>query len=1106
MKLTAWERFPYPVRKAWRIMRVTTLLILVISLHLSAKTTAQKITLSSNNISIEQFFNQLEKQTGYSFLLENGIISKDEKISVNVKDASLETVLDQILKPINLSYKIENKTVYVQKTKETTTIATLDNAPPDDIHGRVTDSLGNPLSGASILIKGTRRGTTTDANGYFILSGVKENALLNISYTGYIHKEYNWTGDASFSVTLIKSNNPLDAVVVIPYGTTTQRLNTGDVGTVTSKTIEQQPVSNVLEALEGQVPGLLITQTTGLPGGGFKVQIRGQNSIASRNDPFYVIDGVPYNSQLPDNPINPNLNTGSPLNFINPNDIESVEVLKDADATAIYGSRAANGAILITTKKGKAGSMKTELSIRSGITEPARTVDLLNTQQYLAMRHEAFNNDAETSGPGDHDINGDWDSTRYTDWQKVMANKPAPYTDANASVSGGNTNTQFLVGVGYNIQKTGYPTLLPGDGGDKKGSVHFNITSFSQDKRFKLMLSGSYLADKNTVQSQDFTALALTLSPDAPALFNSDGSLNWAPLAPGQLGTWTNPYSSLYDTYVSNTSNLVANGTLGYTLLKGLDLTASFGYTNTQTNEFQTVPTTSYDPGYHVPSGGSVFNASNTHSWIIEPQINYHLSLAQGVLTALAGGSYNESNTNYVATSATGFISDALLQDIQAAGSVSTQNNSSQYKYEAIFGRLGYNWKDKYLINFNARRDGTSRFGPGKQFGNFWAVGAGWIFTKEEFFQKNLGFLSFGKLRGSYGTTGNDQIGDYQYVDLYNATRYSYQGSQGLHPTNLFNPLLAWEITKKLEGGIELGFFKDRIMIQASFYQNRSGNQLVQTPVSIVTGFSAISSNLPATVQNTGKEFVLNTINIKSKNFGWTSSINLTIARNKLLSFPNLVSSTYASTLVIGQPITVLQLYHCLGVNDTTGLYEFASSKTGPTYSPNYLTDLATLVDLTPKYYGGFQNSFSYKGFSLDVFFQFVKQTGLQYWAASSLIPGTMFNEPTLVLNRWQKPGDKKPYEQFTQDYGSAAASALGYAQNSDYAYGDASFIRLKNLAISWQMPQAMTRKSGFGNIRVFIQCQNLLTITKYQGLDPENQSPSIGPRRAYAAGVSVGW
>lgn len=580
-------------------MRLTSFFILILALHLSANTSGQNITISSDDLSMEKFFNQLQKQSGYSFILETGIVK--HTVSVHVSNASLESVLGMVLQPLNLTYKIKSKLVYIiNKTPDSSrgvvSPSNSDTPPPIDIHGRVTDSLGSPLAGASVFVKGSRKGAITDANGEFNLKGVTSDKTLVISFTGYINKEYK-TSNSSFNITLNRSNNPLDQVQVIAYGTTTQRLSTGDVTTVTSKEIEQQPVSNPLAALEGRVPGLVVTQTTGAPGGGFTVQIRGQNSITNGNAPFYVIDGVPYQAQNA-TLINTTLQGGSPLNFINPADIASIEILKDADATSIYGSQAANGAILITTKQGKAGRTSVNLSTYAGTGAVTRNPQLLNTNEYLAMRHEAFANDAATPDPNsDYDLTF-WDTTRYTNWQKVLMGNPAHYYDAQASVSGGNSNTQFLIGGGYHRETSVFPVLVAGQGADQKGSAHFSLTSSSDNKKFKISLNASYVSDVNTVQPNDFTFIAYNLPPDAPAIYSKDGALNWAPLVPGQIGTWTNPFGSLYQTYKAVSSNLVANSILSYNLVKGLDIKASFGYTITQTNELINTPTTSIDPGY----------------------------------------------------------------------------------------------------------------------------------------------------------------------------------------------------------------------------------------------------------------------------------------------------------------------------------------------------------------------------------------------------------------------------------------------------------------------------------------------------------------------------
>ncbi len=1114
MKLTAWEHFPYPVRKAWRVMRITTLLILVISLHLSAKTTAQKITLSSNDISIEQFFKQLKKQTGYSFLLENGVVSKDEKISVNVKDVSLEIVLDQILKPINLSYKIENKTVYILKSSQTP-LTDETNLPPIDIHGRVTDSLGNPLVGVSVVVKGAKTGTSTDANGNFTLYRVSENATLIISNVGYEQQMLKVKGENSIVISLKRHSTLLQDVVINKgYYTEKKALSTGDVSVVTAKEIDLQPITNVLQGLEGRVPGLLITQQNGQPGGAFTVQIRGQNSLVQGNNPFYVVDGVPYDATLPAGllngslePVSPNGHPSysSPLNFINPYDIESVEILKDADATAIYGSRAANGAILITTKKGKPGAMRVEAQLNAGFSSPARDIQMMNTQQYLMMRNEAFKNDGTTPNPNSNFDLTFWDTTRYTNWSKVLTNAPAPYLNARASISGGTANTQYLIGMNYYRQATPFPTLLAGDGADEKPSFHFNINSQSDNQKFKVSFNGSYVSDKNTVQTVDLSANRLLLSPDAPPLFNPDGSLNWAPITPGQVGTWTNPYSNLYIGYNNITSSLVGNTIFSYHFLSNLELKTSLGYTNIQTDEVKTVPTTFFDPGYNVSSGFSYFNEMNSHSFIVEPQLDYNLHLGQGLLSTLIGGTFQQNQMSQKEIQAVNFPSDAVLANYGAAGQIFPNGtNYSQYKYEAVFARLNYTLQDRYILNLTARRDGSSRFGPGNQFGNFGAAGVGWIFSREKFVENNFSFLSFGKIRASYGTTGNDQVGNYSYLELYNITGYPYNSAQGFYPAGPLNPNLAWEVDRKLEVGIELGFLKDRINVEASFYRNRSSNQLVNTPLPSITGFYSVQSNLPALVQNTGLEFQLNTVNIKSSGFNWTSSFNLAMNRNKLLAFPNLANSTYSQTYVIGQPLSIIKAFNMIGVNPTTGVYQFADAKGQPTYNPSFQTDKTELINTTPQFYGGFANTFSYKGFSLDFLFQFVNQTGINLFGTYQTMPGTEFNQPVDYLNRWQKPGDKAKYQMFSQNYGGQASNELNYAPYSNFAYSDASYIRLKNLSLSYSLPSNWDKIAHLKSCQVFVQAQNLLTITKYEGIDPESQGSSLPPMRVVTFGFMI--
>jgi TonB-dependent starch-binding outer membrane protein SusC len=1097
-----------------KVMKITGFLLVVALCHVSAAGFSQQVTLSLKDAPIEKVFREIERQTGYGFLYNKKMLADLPTVTLHVKNADIKEVLDQCFRSEQIEYVISEQTILIREKIQAVKESVRANTPPSgEVTGNITDESGQPLAGATIKLKNGKILGLSDEKGDFKLKNVAANAVIEISFTGYGVAEIQVNGQSALKISLKRANNKLDDVQVIAYGTTTQRLNTGNVTTVTSREIEEQPVSNPLAALEGRVPGLVVTQATGAPGGGFTVQIRGQNSIANGNAPFYVVDGVPYPSVAFGASQNETLQSGkggSALNFLNPADIESIEVLKDADATSIYGSQAANGAILITTKKGKPGRMNINLNTYTGFGEVTRNPHLLNNQQYLNMRHEAFANDGATPSPNyDYDLTF-WDTTRYTNWEKVLLGNTAHYDDAQASVSGGTVNTQYLVGGGYHRETAVFPVILPGQGEDQKGSAHANLTTASDNKKFKLGLNVQYSSDANTVQPNDFTGIAYTLLPDAPPIFNSEGKLNWAPLSPGQLGTWTNPFSGLYQTWKATTANLVSNATVSYTLLPGLEIKTSLGYTSQVTNALLTAPSTSLDPGIPnaVQYASSTFVTTNFHSWIAEPQLNYRLNLGKaGILSALAGSTFRDDNSNYQQISAFGFVSDGLLGNLASASRFTPSSSGYDYKYNALFGRLNYNWQDKYLVTLSGRRDGSSRFGPGKQFADFGAVGAAWIFSGEGFFKKHVSFLSFGKLRASYGTSGSDQIANYDFLNLYNTNSYPYQGIQTLSPASLFNPDLAWEVDKKLEGGLELGFLKDRISTTISVYRSRSGNQLISTPLSEVTGFGAIPANLPALVQNSGLELVFNTTNIRSKNFRWTSSMNLTVPRNKLLAYPNFINSSYANTLVIGQPLTIQKVYHLLGVNDTTGVYQFATAKGSPTYNPTPNVDNTSLVNTNPKFYGGFQNRIEYKGISLDFHFQFVKQTGSNFikYNDSYSTPGVFQNQPSYVLNRWQKPGDIKPYEQFSQNYSGAAYNATQYVVNSDFAYSDASFIRLRNLALSYTLSPNWVHRAHLQDVRIKIQGENLLTITKYRGNDPESQNYfGLPPIRVLTAGIQV--
>jgi hypothetical protein len=468
----------------------------------------------------------------------------------------------------------------------------------------------------------------------------------------------------------------------------------------------------------------------------------------------------------------------------------------------------------------------------------------------------------------------------------------------------------------------------------------------------------------------------------------------------------------------------------------------------------------------------------------------------------LIGSTFQQNSQNTSGFSAYGFSSDALVTDPQAAQTVQLLGyNSTLYHYAAAFGRIGYNWDGKYILNITARRDGSSRFGPGKQFGNFGAIGAGWVFSSENFVQSIIPVLSFGKIRVSYGSTGNDQIGDYQYLSTYSVQSQTYQGLTGLSPTGFNNPKFSWEVVKKLESAVELGFFKNRIMTTASYYMNRTGNQLVGYSLPQFTGFGSVVANLPATVENYGGEFTLKTVNVRSKSFSWTTSFNLTLPKNKLVSFYNFDSSNYVNSYSIGKSLFVRKLFHFAGVNDTTGAFQYVTGK-GASDNPAYPDDLKATKPITQHWYGGFENNFSYKGFELGILIQFVNQTGYNYFANGYGAGQINNNELTAVFNHWKMPGDVVHYARYSAQGAANPNGALG---NSDFDIANTSFIRLKNASFSYHLPKDWLKKLCIQNLRLYIQAQNLFVITHhYLGYDPENGGTTLPPLRMITTGIQL--
>lgn len=1109
-------------RMAVRIMKLTAIILLGACLQLSARGISQTITLSLKDAPLQKVFKEIERQTDYTFFYSWNRLEQAKKVTIKVSNLPIDQVLALCFSGQPFNYSISGKTITITaKKKESTdkesrSIET--SISNKDVNGVITDENGSPAQGVNVTVKGTGNGTSTNRKGEFFLKGVDESAYLVITSVGYDKVEVPIRNKDFISLQLKVAVGNLDEMQVIAYGTTSKRFNTGNVATIKSSDIEKRPIQNPLLALQGRVPGIDITQLTGMPGGGVTVRIQGRNSINSGLEPLIVIDGVPFSPKLLNSSMEFIVQGGSPLNYINPSDIESIDILKDADATAIYGSRAANGAILITTKKGKAGKMKLGVNLQQGWAKVGRKVDMMNTRQYLDMRYEAYKNDGidiSTLTPNSrtYDITL-WDTTRYADWQEELIGGTALYTNLSTSISGGTPNLQYFIGGTYNRQTT----VFPGDFDDKKGSLHFNTSATSLNQKFKVQLSGNYMYDRNHLLSDDLTEKAILFAPVAPPLYNPDGSLNWAPNASGS-STWENPLVyTLSNEYNNTTKNLIANLNLSYKIFTGLEIATSFGYTNTQTNLFTPRRLEHYRPEQRATSMRSTINGDrNMISWIVEPQIQYTKKISRGKLQALVGGTIQKNSAEVLSVYGVGYSSDILMKTLTAAPIVGVNAAAfSESKFNALFGRVNYTWQDKYILNLTARRDGSSKFGDANKFHNFGSIGLGWIFSEERFIRDKIPVLSFGKLRGSYGTTGNDQIGDFEHLSLYGIDRPGilYQNDIGLSPYKIPNPHLQWEETRKLQGGIDLGFFNDRILLDVTYAINRSTNQLVSYILPSTTGFTGITQNLPAVIRNTSLELALNTINLKNKNFQWTSNFNITVPRNKLLSFPGIENTVYSRGdlgVIVGEPLGVQKAYPFAGVDPTTGNYQVFDKDGHLTTTPNDVNDRTILINPAKKYYGGMQQSIRYKSFQLDALFQFVRQLApndMYYFNGNqSISPGNFagpsVNQPATVLNRWQKPGDMAPFGRYTSIRSGLDLSPV-YLGNIWYSY-DASYIRLKNVSLSWHLPIKWTQKVKMNDFQFYFRGENLATISKYSGLDPENASiSSLPPLRVMTVGIQA--
>jgi TonB-linked SusC/RagA family outer membrane protein len=1069
-------------------MRLNYLLLSLVLLLMARTGNAQTISLSVKNVRIEKVFTLIEKQAGVMFFYRVESLRRAHNVTMKITNASLTTALKQCFDTQPLQYEIIDKTVVV---KEKPAASSLLNPipmhtsphPSIEVRGRILTEQGEPVEGATISVKGKKKASQSDVKGRFSINvGDDRSAVLTVTSVAIEPAEVMLKNDTALTIIVNTKLTELDSVQIIGYGQTTKRLNTGNVTTIKAADIERQPVANVLAALQGQVPGLFISQNTGLPGSGFQTLIRGKGTLTGGSKPLVIVDGVPYTDI--NFTANNNYKQGqNGLGLLNTGEIERVEILKDADATAIYGSRGGNGVILITTKKGKPGVTSLDVNLYTGFGKLTTRPKLLNLKEWLELETETFRNDSITITPEYFAVGGRLDSSRYTDWSKELLGGTAHITDARLAMSGSSQSINYRIIGGYHSETS----VMKLKGSDRRYLLHFHMAHAPAEKKYRIELSGTYQAGVDDMPPADFTPLLLQefLVPNQPAPFLADGRVNDDP-------TFINPYRFRgNDVYKRNMNNLAGHLKTFWSPIRGLELSASLGYNTQSLNDiFSNRRSTLF-----VSTLQSSFGSNTVKTYILEPQALYSLNIKQkGKLSLLVGTTYQQTVFNYRNLKATGFANEALQGNAAAATTLTIQNERySNYKYLGTFSRLSLNWANKYLVNLTGRVDGTSRFGPGKQFHPFGAIGAAWILSEEQWLH-HRGWINLLKLRGSYGIVGNSDIPDYAFLNTYAPFLGAYQGIQGLTPSQLFDRNLGWELKKSLEFALELQLFKNRVGFSVSTYLNRNSQQLLQTPLPAVTGFYGVYENRPAEVENKGLEVVLDGTPVKSRNFVWSVTANASFQRNKLVRLDG-IDDYYinGSRLAVGKPISSYRAYKYGGVDPQTGSFFFIDRKGNPS---TQLTDedRTEYVDLAPRSYGGITNSFSYKQFSLDIHSLFMVRNSHATYGYPPYLKEHMA--------RWQKPGDVTNVPKLTHRY---SIPVMGYYQLSTAFYRDASYFRVRNIALSYNVPNTVLQRWRLQKLRLYVLGQNLFTLTKVKNLDPETMMlNSMAPSRVITAGFQI--
>ncbi len=1059
-------------------MKLTVACLLAACLHVSAKSYSQKITLNMQNVTLEKVFKEIKRQSSYLFFYKTEELLKAGKISVRINNADIDEVVAQCLSSTHFTYKIIDKTIILEPKPPTKILLVqTETVAFADFNGQVLGENGAPLNGASVSVKGSNRGTSTDVNGNFTINipssdkGFRNGAItLLVSAVGYETQEMNISDSKPVTITLKTLNKALDDIVVIGYGTQRKSDLTGAVSKVSEKDLTAYPAANAVQALQGRAPGVTVQSVNGEPGAGYKIRVRGATSINASSDPLFVIDGI-VGGVLPP-----------------PEDIASIQVLKDASATAIYGSRAANGVVLVSTKSGVTGKAQVNFNSSFSAQNKIGQIEVLNAQEFVDYINE-------TRGTNLFDPN----NIPYdTDWQKLIY-RTGFIKNNQLSVSGGSED------IKYYISGTIY---------DQKGIIHSSdFNRMSVNSRLNINISdrinvnlnvllnrekqdGVYTQRTSGVNDGGVVISSLRFDPNQ-AITDNNGVYTTS-----KVGTapYENARAVIDGRTIENLQeNVQANLQGRYKISEGFTFNSSLGIVSTSVRNGQYNNRNSTE-GFSSNGSGSLTHRRRINV-INENYFNYKKSFfGRHVFDLTAGYSYQQFTNEGFTAANQGFITDAFSFWNLGAGSIyqPASSNTSQSEISSYYGRLNYNFDDRYLFTVTSRYDGASQFSEGNKWSYFPSGAFAWNIANEKFFPKNS-IISGLKLRTSYGVTGNQAIGPYESLSRMSPVIFAIGGTvvNAVRPTAISNKDLTWETTDQYDAGIDLDLFNGRISFVGDYYNKRTKNLLFTVSIPSFSGYQSRVENL-GQIENKGFELMLNSKNLV-KELKWSTGFNVTINRSKVLELPEgldreissgpgvlLLGTT--SILRQGEPIGAFYGYIYDGViqagekvipgvgfEKDPGGEKFRDVNNDGVLNT---ADRTIIGDPNEDFSFGFNNELAYKNFTLNFFFQGSVGGDLYNFTKMELdMLRGITNASKDALNRW------RPQHTNT----NIPRAFIGRNSRSSTRFiEDGSYVRLKNLYLGYNLPLSISSRLKARSVRIYGSAQNILTFTNYLGVDPE--------------------